>query len=163
MTAENDPRFTMNDPRLLLDGMLVGLARRLRLMGYDCALPEPGESGSALAWRARVERRVLISISRMQAENPPAVVFIVPEDDLREQVRAIVRRFPIDVERLAFTRCSRDNTPLETVPIESVTHRLPPRVRELVTEVRRCPHCGRLYWEGTHVERMRKRIKEYVE
>ncbi|MCE5230991.1 Mut7-C RNAse domain-containing protein [bacterium] len=148
---------------LMLDGMLVGLARRLRLMGYDCALPRPGEAGPAIAWRARAEGRVLVTVSRTQLERPPVEVFLVPEDDLTAQVRAIVRRFPIDVERLAFTRCSRDNTPLKTIPLNEVITRIPPRARELITEVRRCPQCGRLYWDGTHVERMRKRMREYTE
>ncbi|MEN6626128.1 MAG: Mut7-C RNAse domain-containing protein [Candidatus Sumerlaeia bacterium] len=144
-----------------MDGMLVGLARRLRLMGYDCELPAESESGNANAWRARAEGRVLVTVSRVRLERPPAEVFIVPEDDLKAQVRAIVRRYPIDVERMAFTRCSRDNTPLEQVAIEEVIARLPLKVREYVTEVRRCPRCGRLYWAGTHVERIKKRMAEY--
>lgn len=102
----------------LLNGMLVGLARRLRMTGYDCALPEPGESGSAIAWRARAGGRVLITISPKHLEGAPAEVFFIPRNNLGDQVRAVVRRFPIDVKHLAFTRCSRDNTLFETIPIQ---------------------------------------------
>jgi uncharacterized protein with PIN domain len=29
-------------------------------------------------------------------------------------------------------------------------------------ELRACPDCGRIYWRGTHVERMRKRLAGWL-
>jgi uncharacterized protein with PIN domain len=36
-----------------------------------------------------------------------------------------------------------------------VLERLPPKVRELYDRFRHCPGCDRVYWEGTHYQRMR--------
>jgi uncharacterized protein len=37
---------------------------------------------------------------------------------------------------------------------------VPPRTAELYDEFRRCRQCSRVYWKGTHYERMRRWIDE---
>jgi hypothetical protein len=39
---------------------------------------------------------------------------------------------------------------------------LPEGVRGLPGPVRRCPQCGRLYWEGSHVRRMRTALERVL-
>jgi hypothetical protein len=39
---------------------------------------------------------------------------------------------------------------------------LPPRVREWREEFHKCPKCGGVYWEGTHTERIRARLREWL-
>jgi uncharacterized protein with PIN domain len=39
---------------------------------------------------------------------------------------------------------------------------LPPRIRALGSTARICPHCGRLYWEGSHVRRIRRRLNSFA-
>ncbi|MBU0513354.1 MAG: Mut7-C RNAse domain-containing protein, partial [Proteobacteria bacterium] len=53
-----------------------------------------------------------------------------------------------------FTRCARCNEPLEEVGRESVMSRVPEYVYETQEHFRTCPGCGRIYWAGTHPERM---------
>jgi uncharacterized protein with PIN domain len=50
----------------------------------------------------------------------------------------------------------RCNGILVSVPKESVLDRLPPRVRERHDDFRRCGSCGRVYWAGTHHQRMQQ-------
>ena len=37
----------------------------------------------------------------------------------------------------------------------SVEAQLPEKVRALYARFKRCPSCQRVYWEGTHFERLR--------
>jgi uncharacterized protein with PIN domain len=50
--------------------------------------------------------------------------------------------------------------------LEPADHRLldtlPPRIRGLGSTLNVCPHCGRLYWEGSHVRRMRRRLDKFA-
>jgi uncharacterized protein with PIN domain len=39
-----------------------------------------------------------------------------------------------------------------------IAQQLPPRTSDLHTEFRRCPTCGRVYWKGSHYDRMRALI-----
>jgi uncharacterized protein with PIN domain len=39
-----------------------------------------------------------------------------------------------------------------------VSERLPPYVRATQTRFSECPGCGRVYWPGTHWERMSARL-----
>jgi hypothetical protein len=38
----------------------------------------------------------------------------------------------------------------------------PPRIRAYGAAVRVCPHCGHLYWEGSHVRRIRRRLESFA-
>ncbi len=148
-------------PRLLLDGMLEGLARRLRFLGYDCALAAQG--GPALVTRARAEQRSVVTASPAHQAIAPAEIVLLREAPVEEQVAEIVRRFPIDAARFAFTRCSRDNTPLVPLNFEIASPRLPARVRERHPDpVWHCPACDRLYWPGTHSERIASRLARWL-
>jgi uncharacterized protein with PIN domain len=71
------------------------------------------------------------------------------------QLRDLVARFHLDLLTRAFTRCVVCNVPLE----EGSGEAAPERVRTRCTTFLRCPSCGRTFWEGTHVERLRRRFE----
>ena len=52
----------------------------------------------------------------------------------------------------------RCNDPLQPVAKAAVLHRLPPMVRVQQQSFSRCPRCARLYWPGSHWQRMRGRL-----
>lgn len=58
-----------------------------------------------------------------------------------------------------FARCLECNTPLVEAGPEAVARRAPPHVRRTRQRFRACPDCGRVYWEGSHTERMRRRVR----
>jgi len=130
----------LREPRFVLDGHLGRLAAYLRMLGFD-ALWEQQPADEDLARISADERRILLS---------------------REQLREVVGR--LHLERLArpFTRCLRCNGILEGVELAGVEGELPPKVRERVREVRRCAGCGKLYWAGTHHDRMSAMIRRVV-
>ncbi len=158
--------------------MLAGLARRLRLMGYDVELARPGEGLTAMMKRAREQGRLAVVASRREmpgksADIGPAsheddligggVAFGLTGEGVDEQARQVYRRFPIDLDRLALTRCSRDNALLEELAAADVAAQLPERVRGLYERIRRCPDCGRLYWPGTHYNRIVARNQDLTQ
>jgi len=53
-----------------------------------------------------------------------------------------------------FRRCLRCNDLLRPALKQDVESRLPPRTKELFNEFYVCPACGRIYWKGSHYERM---------
>jgi uncharacterized protein with PIN domain len=73
-----------------------------------------------------------------------------PDDQLRE----VMERFQLSGCVRPFTRCLRCNATLRPTALEDVREQLPLRVREMHREFWRCPSCGRIYWRGSHYERM---------
>jgi uncharacterized protein len=71
------------------------------------------------------------------------------------QLAEIVRRFDLGRTARPFTRCTVCNGAMTVVSREEVVDRVPPRSRRLYDDYRRCADCGRVYWKGTHFERLR--------
>ena len=91
-------------------------------------------------------------------KTAPQAMF-VESNNIREQLRQVLARFPFDTHRYAFTRCSRCNRLLKPVARELVSRRVPPFVYAHVDRFAECEGCGRLYWNATHTERARQEIE----
>ena len=75
------------------------------------------------------------------------------------QVEEVVRRFNLaDMVRL-FSRCADCNGLIEPVAKAAVEDRLEPKTKKYHEKFYRCPACGKVYWEGSHVDRLRDRFK----
>ena len=146
-------------PRFLCDEMLRGLGRWLRAAGYDTAIAAGGLPDRALATLCASEHRVLLTKDRRLAATvegtAPAV--LVPGNGVDEAARALRIAFDIDWLHAPFTRCIVDNRPLEAAPPSSATL-VPERSRAAGGPLMVCPACGRLYWPGSHVRRMQRRL-----
>jgi uncharacterized protein with PIN domain len=149
----------MNDTslRLLADGMLGRLARWLRLLGYDAAY-ENDAADLHLAHRARAESRVLLTRDRALAARRGLRTLLIESEKLEEQVRQ-VRQVLGPPPEPALSRCSLCNVPLEPAAPEEVAGRIPVYVLRTHSRFRACPACGRVYWEGSHLERMREQVE----
>ncbi|MDE3086817.1 MAG: hypothetical protein KGJ77_08625 [Acidobacteriota bacterium] len=77
-------------------------------------------------------------------------------------VAEVVRRFDLYGSTAPFGRCLECNGVLEDVAKAEVEGRLPPRTRQDFEEFRRCPGCGRVYWKGSHYDRLRDLVEEVL-
>lgn len=147
--------------KLLCDAMLKGLARWLRVAGYDTELPRPGEGDRDLIERARREGRRLVTRDRklLEFRHADETVIHLQSNSLENCVVELSARLPIDWQYRPFSRCLVCNRALE--PASKARREAAP------TDVRgqalwQCPACGRLYWEGSHVRRMRRRLQDFT-
>jgi uncharacterized protein with PIN domain len=141
--------------KLLCDHMLGSLARWLRFMGYDTAYPEPGPDRDLID-RVRSETRILLTRDKELASRVSDAVQI-RSDNLEEQIREVAAALTL---RLVdpLSRCSLCNeTLISTVP-EEVKDLVPEGVRSRHDAFWRCPSCGRVYWQGSHWEKMVARL-----
>lgn len=144
----------------LCDRMLARLCRRLRAAGYDTALAESDEHDGALLQRAIEEDRLLLTCDRKMAERRLAAgrVIVLPSNGLEGTALALMKAVPIDWLHDPFSRCLIDNTLLRPAS-PAAYRRLPARVRSVERRsVFICPRCGRIYWPGSHVKRMRSAL-----
>jgi uncharacterized protein with PIN domain len=143
------------DPfRFLADAMLGSLAKWLRILGFDCAY-EPDVADAELVERGVRERRVILTRDRALVEEWRVTdLHLLAAEDPEAQLREVVERFELAAHVRPFSRCSVCNTPLVDAGPEHVQEGVPPRIAATHSGFRRCPECERVYWRGSHADRM---------
>lgn len=152
----------LREPRFVLDTHLGKLATYLRLLGFD-TLYRNDAADHALAAIARAEQRILLTRDRGLLKHGVVTHgYHVRETDPERQVVEVLRRFDLFRAIAPFRRCLRCNGLLEPVPKEGVIDRLEPKTRQYYDEFSTCQGCGRIYWKGSHYQRMLSFIARVV-
>ena len=149
-------------PRFAVDTMLGRLARWLRAMGYDTVYPGQVEDRRLLQL-ARAETRILVTRDRVLARLAEPHSCLIRGERVDDQILEIVERLalsPVDGDWLS--RCLECNALLEPGPRESLQALVPERVFAAHTEFMRCPDCARIYWPGSHADRMVERLSRLL-
>ena len=142
--------------RLIADVMLGRLAKWLRLLGYDTRY-DNSAADTALLRIAQAEERVLLTRDRSLARQRGVRAIWIESQELQAQIRQ-VRAAIGPPPNGSLTRCAVCNARLEAIDTVDVEARVPPYVFQTQEEFYHCPHCERIYWAATHVERMREVI-----
>jgi uncharacterized protein with PIN domain len=147
--------WPLRDPRFVVDGHLGKLARHLRMAGFDTLYGNDWDDDEIVRLAALQRRTILTRDKAMLRRGDVARGYFVRAIEGEAQLAEVLAR--LQLERLAapFTRCRECNTPLEDTSREAVLDRLPDKVRGLYDRFKRCPGCDRVYWEGTHFDRMK--------
>jgi len=140
--------------------MLGRLAKWLRLLGYDTAYDNTA-TDPELARRARAEGRVLLTRDRELSARRGLRTLLIQSQVLEEQV-CEVRDALGPPPHPPLSRCAVCNTVLDPVSPTKVADRVPPYVLRTQAEFRCCPGCGRVYWPGSHLQRMREQMKKFA-
>lgn len=143
--------------KLLCDHMLGSLARWLRFMGYDTAYPAPA-SDRDLIDLAQQEGRILLTRDKELAGRLRDTVQI-RSDILEEQIREVAAVLPLTLVD-PLSRCSLCNELLTPVSRDEIGDAVPAAVRTRHEEFWRCPSCRRVYWRGTHWDKMIERLND---
>jgi uncharacterized protein with PIN domain/sulfur carrier protein ThiS len=152
----------LRQPRFILDVHLGKLAYHLRMLGFDTLYRNDYDDTELLSVSAK-EKRALLTKDRKLLENPAVTRgYCVKGKDPREQLLEVMRRFDLFDSIHPFIRCLLCNTLLKPVSKEAVLGRLPEKVKELFSEFQLCPTCDRVYWKGSHYERMEEFIEGVV-
>jgi hypothetical protein len=139
--------------RFVMDVHVGRLAAYLRMAGFD-ALYGNQEADAELASLVASEGRVLLTRDRyLLMRTAVERGYWVRSTEPKQQLLEVVKRFDLAGSMRPFTRCLNCNTLLEEAPRETVWERLPPKIVDQDV-YRVCPTCQRVYWEGSHHERM---------
>ncbi|MGB9742558.1 MAG: Mut7-C RNAse domain-containing protein [candidate division WOR-3 bacterium] len=144
-------------PRLFCDVMLGTLARRLRLLGIDVRYERGLKSLDAYR-QARADRRIFLT-RYYRMKNLPDVLLLESEN-VDRQVEQVCQALNIQTEEKkdetgVLTRCSVCNEVLKKISREQARPAVPFYIYQIHNEFRRCPRCQRVYWPGSHIQKMR--------
>jgi len=144
--------------KFIPDVHLGKLSKYLRLCGFDTVF-DTILSDKEIIDLSLKEHRIILTRDRGLLKNKRVthgywVRSIRPEEQLRE----ILQRFDLKNNLHPFIRCMECNGMLNNVPKEEIMNRLLPKTIDYYTEFKRCLECGKIYWEGSHYER----LKEFI-
>lgn len=144
------------EKRFIADAMLGRLARWLRLLGFDCAY-DSDISDADLVRRGVLEERIVLSRDRALPEEWwVSEVCVLEAQQVREQLVEVLQRFRLAADIRLLSRCADCNRALRPADREAVAGRVPAGVWTRCDAFSECPGCGRVYWEGSHTERIRR-------
>lgn len=142
-------------PTFAADRMLGRLARWMRLLGADVRY-DPALDGAAMLRCARADGRFLLTRDKRLKASP--IVLLVRSNHHREQLREVIARFgPLESMR-PLSRCSRCNEPLQALSAQAAARLVHPYVYASQDRFACCTCCGRIYWNASHVERIRREL-----
>lgn len=146
--------------RFIADAHLGKLARHLRLLGFDTLFGnDPGDA--ELVRMSSQDGRILLTRDRrllMRREVTHGCY--VRDSDPFKQLVQVLKRCDLYGDLQPFTRCMECNGRLQAVKKSVVEGRLPDRTRRCFDEFWECDGCGRIYWKGSHYERLTQWVKQ---
>lgn len=147
-------------PRFIADAHLGRLARWLRFAGLDTLwhVSGPDHELAALALR---DKRVVLTRDRalLMHRNVERGCFLRPTEPL-QQLQELAFRLDLpllDLDRPA--RCTVCNAVPRLASLAEVLAQVPERTRGAFDRFWRCPGCERVYWHGSHWQRMRAALE----
>ncbi|WP_235893969.1 Mut7-C ubiquitin/RNAse domain-containing protein [Oceanidesulfovibrio indonesiensis] len=150
-------------PAFLADVNVGGLATQLRVLGFDTFYDNTLTDAEA-AQMAEEERRIVLTRDRALLKRSKVVWGrLLRSGETEEQLLETLRFFGLAPPYASFTRCARCNEPLVPVDKKDVLHRLEPKTRKYYEKFTMCPSCGRIYWAGSHYERLGERLRNIAE
>jgi uncharacterized protein with PIN domain len=152
------PRRPPGPACFFADAQLGRLARHLRLLGFD-TLYYGGIDDRELVRRAAAEARIVLSRDRDLLIRREVVYGChLRVDDPLQQLQVVLLRLDLAREARPFTRCMECNGALNPVPKSEIAAELDAQTRHSFDAFWRCSGCARIYWQGSHYDRLRERV-----
>ncbi|MGL6162672.1 Mut7-C RNAse domain-containing protein [Microbulbifer sp.] len=153
----------LREPRFVLDCHLGRLARYLRMLGFD-TLYRADYGDDTLLQISLEQKRILISRDRgLLRRSELERGYYVRATRPRQQLAEVVQRLQLERKALPFSRCIACNGPLAAVGKGAVEPLLPENTRRYFREFFQCGDCRRVYWKGSHFERMQLLVQEVLQ
>ena len=156
----------INDLKFIVDNNVGKLAKWLRIMGYDTRFFN-GSNDSHLVATALAEGRVILTrdtqiMKRRVVTSGQLKAILIQSDEPERQMHQVIEALDLDCQFRPFSLCLECNQPLEERSKQQVKDLVPPYVFQTQSQYMECPACYRIYWRGTHWQRMTEKLKKFM-
>ena len=143
--------------------MLQRLGSWLRAAGYDTVIAKDAEPDYQLLRRAIDEGRILITRDRELSVHRRAkgTVIYISGDNLQQCAEDLSAKLNINWLHNPFSRCMNCNTVLIDATPQQIRS-LPLSNKEHINAAFYCPGCKQVFWDGSHVKRMRRHLTAWA-
>jgi uncharacterized protein len=151
---------SLRESRFVADVHLGKLARYLRMLGFDTIYRNDLEDNEIIDMSVKEKRIILTRDIPILKNGRVTHGYFIRSVYPKEQLREVVRHFDLKNDIKAFDRCMECNGKVQKVQKQEVMELLQPGTRKFFNEFYRCTVCEKVYWKGSHFEKMLKIISE---
>ncbi|MCX5813737.1 MAG: hypothetical protein NT178_14495 [Proteobacteria bacterium] len=146
--------------RFLCDAMLGKLSNYLRILGFDTIYIK--SMAMLNGYKKETNPALLFTKRKMQKSLYSNCIYIKSNNiiDQLAEIKNIIE--PHIDKNTIMKRCIRCNTLLNNVKKDDIESLVPEFIFHTYDIFKFCPFCRKVYWEGSHVEHMKKWVKEIV-
>ena len=145
--------------KFIADVHLGKLAKALRLLGFD-TLYQNSFNADELKSIALKEERTVLSRSAAFSKNENIQSLVIKSEKPAEQLKQVVSQLHLANNLYPFSRCLVCTGQLDAVAKQKVSDAIPENTSRCFNEFWQCSSCRRVYWKGSHYERMRLLLEE---
>jgi len=145
--------------KFVCDDNLGRLARWLRTLGFDTVFDSEITDDQVLTVALSEKRTIITRDHRLAEKILARKLVLLSSGDALGQLKNVLQRCAVTVEagRL-FSICPLCNIKVESINKEEFAAGIPPYVCRTQDRFTRCPGCERIFWRGTHVERIKEHL-----
>jgi uncharacterized protein with PIN domain len=146
--------------RFIADAHLGKLARQLRMLGFDTLFSGTLPDEKIIQVSAEEKRIILTRDRELLKSDKVDHGYYVRATVTDDQLIEVIFKFDLTHQFRPFTRCLVCNGLLEDFPKDELPSGLPAELIAMHKEFFRCSACGKVYWEGSHYNRMSEKINK---
>jgi len=152
--------FENSSPAFFVDAMLGNIAKKLRIMGFDC-MYDANIDDIDLIKQAKKDNRVVISkdfdLVKKSSNFGVRSVFLEKRDEFEQLYEIILK---LNLKKIEINgdnaRCPKCNSKTEFIKKEFVSNKLPNGVLDHNEKFWICRNCDKVFWEGSHIINLKK-------
>ena len=152
----------LREPKFVLDVHLGKLARYMRMVGLDTVYKNNFTDNELVEISLAEKRTILTKDRGILKRNAITHGYWIRNEAPEKQLKEVVERFDLKNKLKEFSRCLECNSTLTEIEKEKIINRLPPKVKDRQNNFFYCRECDKVYWKGSHYEKMKKMIDELV-
>jgi len=144
--------------------MLGTLAKWLRVCGFDTYYAKRHMKDKELIDIAKKENRVIITRDKeliYDARREQIKSIKIETHILDEQIKKILEKIKFD-KKYVLSRCLVCNNILDKISKKEVKEKVPAKVYESHEKFFFCSKCDKIYWKGTHYNKMIEKMENYL-
>lgn len=153
----------LRDPKFILDVHLGKLVKYLRFLGFDTYYENDLADDYIIDISIKDNRIILTRDLGILKNSKVTHGYWIRSQQPNEQLNEVIKTFDLGKWFRPFTRCSFCNGKVTAIDKKDIIHRLKPLTKEYYSEFYRCASCDKIYWEGSHFEKIKESISKIIE
>ncbi len=143
--------------KFIMEENLNRLAKWVRMIGCDVVVYK-NISLQKMINIARKEKRVFVTRSKKKSNLKLNYKrWLIRSDNYLKQLEELK---PILQPQQLFSRCIKCNRKLNDIHKSKTKNLVPDKVYRKYKEYKICRRCGKIFWKGTHYQKMLKKLKK---
>lgn len=154
----------LRESHFILDVHLGKLARHLRLLGFDTIYEANYDDDDVIKIASQQKRMILTRDIGLLKRKQVSYGYWLRETNPNAQIKEIINKFDLSKKAQPFTRCLSCNGEIhQLIDPSIVSNNIPDGIKSWQHDFYQCLTCQRIYWHGTHYEKLKSLVDKLLE